>query len=229
MHPNVPPFDLASLTRNTSTAMPRLAALNIKTRRSHSERREEAEQSMLDAAVRIVAERGLENLTLAECGEAAGYSRGLAAHYFGTKEELVTDIATHIVDNYSQRQRADRRTRVGLAGLLESVDFYIESGRGNITTLRAFHAVLGSAVKQTPLSKAIAKLNRHSVESFARTLQSGIDRKEIRHDIETTAQATLILSALRGVMTQWLLDPKQVSLDSIKRELRTNLQRSLAV
>ena len=72
----------------------------IKSRRSHSQRREEAERSMLDAAVKIVAERGLEDLTLAGCGEAAGYSRGLAAHYFGTKEELISAIAQHIVDGY---------------------------------------------------------------------------------------------------------------------------------
>jgi AcrR family transcriptional regulator len=200
----------------------------IKTRRSHLERREEAERSMLDAAVSIVSERGLEDLTLAECGEAAGYSRGLAAHYFGSKEELISAIAQHIVDDYSQRLRADRRTRTGLTGLLESVDFYIDSGRSNVTVLRAFHAVLGSAVKQAPLSKAIADLNRQSVESFARTIKSGMRIGEIRRDIDAIAQATLIISALRGVMTQWLLDPKRVNLSAIKKQLRADLTRSLS-
>ena len=118
---------------------------------------------------------------------------------------------------------------MGLAGLLESVDFYIESGRSNVTTLRAFHAVLGSAVKQTSLSAAIAQLNRHSVESFARTLKSGIERGEIRRDIDASAQAAIIISALRGVMTQWLLDSKRVNLNAIKKELRAGLTRSLSV
>jgi AcrR family transcriptional regulator len=228
MHPKLPPRIDASANSHRRK-LKRMTRTAINTRRSHSERREEAERSMLDAAVKIVAERGLEDLTLAECGEAAGYSRGLAAHYFGSKEELISAIAQHIVDDYSQRLRADRRARVGLVGLLESIDFYLESGRSNVTTLRAFHAVLGSAVKQSPLSAAIAQLNRQSVESFSRTIKSGIERGEIRRDIDAVAQATIIISALRGVMTQWLLDPKRVNLNAIKKQLRADLTRSLSV
>ena len=46
-------------------------------RRSQAQRRDEAERRLLSAAVRLVGERGLERITLAEVGEAAGYSRGL--------------------------------------------------------------------------------------------------------------------------------------------------------
>src|SRR5262252_5626489 len=111
-----------------------------KQRRSHSERREEAEERMLEAAAKIVAERGLENLTLAECGEAAGYSRGLAAHYFDSKAGLLSAIATHIVSEYSFRHRADLPNQVGLAGVLDTIAFYIDSGRAHPMMLRAFHA-----------------------------------------------------------------------------------------
>lgn len=182
---------------------------------------------MVQAAVAIVAERGLENLTLAECGEAAGYSRGLAAHYFDSKDGLISAIASHIVADYSQRQRADRRSSVGISGLLESVSFYIESGRSNLITLRAFHAVLGSALKQAPLSAAIAEVNRNSVDSFARSIRSGIDRGEIRGDIDPEAQAAILISSLRGVMTQWLLDPEHVDIEAIETQLIANLRRSL--
>src|SRR5215831_16758745 len=149
-----------------------------KQRRSHSERREEAEERMLQAAVKIVAERGLESLTLAECGEAAGYSRGLAAHYFDSKVGLLTAIATHIVSDYSGRHRAGTDNLVGLPGLLETIGFYIESGRSNPTVLRAFHAVLGSALTQPPVATAIAELNRNSVAAWAILIREGIERGE---------------------------------------------------
>jgi len=196
-------------------------------RRPHAVRREEAEERMIEAAVRIVADRGLENLTLAECGEAAGYSRGLAPHYFGSKEGLISAIAQHIVDDYAERLRNDRPARVGLAGLLDNVAFYIESGRSNPTQLRAFHAVLGSALKQAPLSESIAQLNRNTVYSFVKMLRSAIERKEIRADVNPIAQATLIIVALRGMMTFWLLDPDNVNLDTLKKEFLANLKRSL--
>jgi AcrR family transcriptional regulator len=44
----------------------------------------------------------------------AGYSRGLAAHYFGSKQTLVADIATHIVADYSRRLRVGSRVRAGI-------------------------------------------------------------------------------------------------------------------
>ena len=200
-----------------------------KVRRSHSERREEAEERMLQAAVKIVAERGLENLTLAECGEAAGYSRGLAAHYFDSKDGLISAIATHIVEDYSYRLRTDGRNRIGLPGLLEAIAYYFESGRTHPLAVRAFHAVLGAALNHPTLANAIAELNRNSVSSFARLLRSGMDRGEIRRNIDADAQAALILASLRGAMTQWLVDPEHIDLDVINKELLGNLRRTLAV
>jgi AcrR family transcriptional regulator len=198
-----------------------------RTRRPHAVRREEAEERMVKAAVQIVASRGLESLTLAECGEAAGYSRGLAPHYFGSKEGLISAIANHIVDEFIVRQSAARPNRIGLAGLLDNVAYYIESGHANVTTLRAFHAVLASALNQSPLTDAIAKLNRNSVYSFTKMIRSGVERGEIRSDLNPRAQATLILTAMRGMLTLWLLDSDHVDLEAIKKEFLGNLRRSL--
>jgi len=183
---------------------------------------------MLDAAVEIVADRGLEELTLAECGEVAGYSRGLAAHYFGSKEELLTAIATHIVEDYTRRLRAGLHTQAGLDGLLDSISFYIESGRSNAKVLRAFHAVLGSALTQSPLAASIAELNRHSIDAFAHPIRVGVKAGTIRRDVDPVAQGALILAGLRGVMTQWLIDPRHVDLDGIKAEFHASLRKALA-
>ncbi|MFZ4685441.1 MAG: TetR family transcriptional regulator, partial [Hyphomonadaceae bacterium] len=58
-------------------------------RQTQAARRETAERAILEAAKRIVAERGLDELTLNEAGEAAGYSRALPAHYFGTRSAML--------------------------------------------------------------------------------------------------------------------------------------------
>jgi AcrR family transcriptional regulator len=199
-----------------------------KIRRTHAERREEAEQRMLDAAVRIVAEHGLEYLTLAECGEAAGYSRGLAAHYFGSKDSLISEIATHIVANYAQRLRGSSGGRKGLDGYLYSIGFYIDNGRNRMLELRAFNAVLGSSLTNPKISGAIADLNRRSVDAFAEGLRICIKQGSVRPDIDPVAEATLALSMLRGLMSQWLIDPQGVDLDAAKAELLESLRRSLS-
>jgi AcrR family transcriptional regulator len=216
-------------TRNTRAAVAASTeADERKTRRTHAERREEAESRMLDAAVRIVAEQGLEHLTLAECGEAAGYSRGLAAHYFGSKDALIAAIAGHIVADYAQRLRGNSGGRRGLDGFLYSIGFYIDSGRSRMLQLKAFHAVLGSSLTQPAVSKAIAELNRQSVASFAHGIRTCIKQGAVRKDVDPIAHATLVLSTLRGLMSQWLIDPRGVDLDAAKADLLEGLRRSLA-
>jgi AcrR family transcriptional regulator len=197
-------------------------------RRPHAQRRDEAERRMIAAAVRIVAERGLDNLTLAECGEAAGYSRGLAAHYFGSKEELNAAIALRIVERYAERQRAAHTEgRSGFEDLCESVAFYLDSGRKDLVSLRAFHAVLGSALQLPALAAAVAALNRRSVDAFAAHIRRGVREGEIRAEVDPALEATLILASLRGITAQMLVDPRRIALTQLKRALLDNLRRCL--
>ena len=179
--------------------------------------------------MQIVAERGLQDLTLAECGQAAGYSRGLAAHYFGSREELIGSIARYIVGEYGRRRTNVRQpaSPPGLEDLLNRVSFYIINSRDSPSHTRAFHAVLGAAFKQAPLAAAIADLNRNSIAGWARPIREGIEAGEIRADVDATLQAALILATVRGVVRQWLLDPA-VDLELIRNELVGNLRRSLA-
>src|SRR5258706_15864354 len=93
-------------------------------RRSQAERRSEAELRLLHAALRIVAEQGLERFTLAEVGEAAGYSRGLPAHYFGSKEGLVGKLAAHIVGGFGRGLVRAEKHEAGLERLLGTVSYY---------------------------------------------------------------------------------------------------------
>ena len=71
--------------------------------RTHAGRRREAETRIVQAAFEIVAQRGVDQLTLAEVGEKAGYSRALPAHYFANREALLAAVAEHAVKNYRKR------------------------------------------------------------------------------------------------------------------------------
>jgi AcrR family transcriptional regulator len=48
--------------------------------------REEVRRALLDAAQRLIAERGPGNVTLREIAEAAGVNFGLVYQYLGTRE-----------------------------------------------------------------------------------------------------------------------------------------------
>src|ERR1700760_1516094 len=61
-------------------------------RRTQQERREETERKVVAAATALIAEHGSRALTLAEVGEAAGYSRGIVSHHFGSRENLLRAV-----------------------------------------------------------------------------------------------------------------------------------------
>src|SRR5690242_14104362 len=135
-------------------------------RRSHESRRSEAERKLFDAAVRMVAADGLERFTLADVGEAAGYSRGLPAHYFGSKEGLVTALANRIVGGFGIGLVRVETHPPGLDRLLGTVAFYFDSALRDPETTRALLAILGAAITDKSLRKKIAALNARSAEAL---------------------------------------------------------------
>jgi AcrR family transcriptional regulator len=196
--------------------------------RTQAERRETAQRRIVDAAIAIVASRGLDELTLAEAGEAAGYSRGLAAHYFGSREALIAQIAEQIVARYRLALRATAAGRAGLAGVLANIRTYIDGARQAPKIARALHIVLGAAISKPALAPAIAKLNREVTRSLAEQIAVGIARGEIGKDVDPEAQAALILAGLRGVVALWLVNPRGVDLRRVTAEFATSLERRLA-
>jgi TetR/AcrR family transcriptional repressor of bet genes len=55
-------------------------------------------ESLMSAAVKVVAEHGIENTTIVKICEAANVSRGLANHYFDSKEDLLLKAYERLLD-----------------------------------------------------------------------------------------------------------------------------------
>ncbi|NNM00423.1 MAG: TetR/AcrR family transcriptional regulator, partial [Gammaproteobacteria bacterium] len=71
---------------------------------------------MLDAAVKLIYERGTHNTTLKDIGELAGYSRGLASSRFGSKEVLFLEL----LKKFNRRWKEESTAAVGLHSGLEA-------------------------------------------------------------------------------------------------------------
>ncbi|MDX9999536.1 MAG: TetR/AcrR family transcriptional regulator [Phenylobacterium sp.] len=197
--------------------------------RTQAQRRAEAEQRILQAAVEIIAERGVDQLTLAEAGEAAGYSRALPAHYFGSREDLIRAVADHLVQGYRRRMEEGPPgglTASGLEALIARIAYYIDDNRRSVSRLRAFHEVLNAALNRPALAPAIAQLDQESAAGFVHHIRAAIRRGEISPDVDPEAQGVLILATLRGVMRQWLIAPDRIDLDRIRAEFIAGLRRN---
>lgn len=199
-----------------------------KARPTQAERRETAEHAILEAAKTIVAEKGIEALTLHGAGEVAGYSRALPGHYFGTKDAMVAALVDYLLDSYAVRVREMVRPSDGLDALCDRVAFYIDDGLRDPVTFRAFISILSTGARTSELAQIVARLTRDSIDGIASLIKRARDKGEIRADARPRAEASIIIASMRGVMFQWLINPDHVSLSRVRECLIANIRRSLA-
>jgi AcrR family transcriptional regulator len=174
-------------------------------RRTQAARREEAEGRLVQAALKLLAERGYDGFTMAEVGEAAGYSRGLPAHYFGRKDDLLALVAQHTVESYNAAVARVPAAEPGLPRIAALVRRYVRSGGGPAT--RALGLLFSKAMIRPSLEPTISRLNDKGLEGIRRELEAGIAAGNIRADANIVAQARLIFSFLRGQLYFAALDP----------------------
>lgn len=177
--------------------------------------------------MRLVAERGLERTTLSDVGEAAGYSRGLPAHYFGGKSGLIVTLAAHLVDLFGRALDRTEHHGPGLERLLGSAAFYFDAAGKDHTKTRALFVLLGEGLSNALVTDRLAELNARSARGFEVNLRAAITAGEIRPDIDPRSQSILILASLRGAVGQWLLAPGSIDLAALRDEFVASLRRSL--
>jgi len=192
--------------------------------RTQPERRAETERRVLEAAVRLIAERGSRSVSIADIGHAAGYSRGIVTHQFGTKEDLLRAIVDH-----AQRVFAIASESGGLEELLEFVGQYLRRLHEAAPVGQAFLLLWAEAAAGEPVLKPLfVERDRSFRKVVAAHIRRGIAEGSIRADVDANGTATVILAVLRGVGLHSMLDPRAVShravsaaaLDTIRHALQ---------
>lgn len=78
-------------------------------RRTQAERSGDTRRRILDAAVKLLGERGYAGLRTAEVAAAAGVSKGAQTHHFPAKDDLVVAVVEHVFARASEQARTRAR------------------------------------------------------------------------------------------------------------------------
>ncbi|HEX9411676.1 MAG TPA: helix-turn-helix domain-containing protein, partial [Actinomycetota bacterium] len=66
-------------------------------------------QEILDAAARVITERGLAETRISDVADAAGVSPGLILYYFDSKDRLLAEALTYANDDFFVRMSREIR------------------------------------------------------------------------------------------------------------------------
>ena len=200
-----------------------------RTRRTQAERRAASEGRLLEAAATLVATRGTARASLTDIAATAGCSRGLPTYLFGSKEGLLLALADYLVERFRTRLfEPALEQRQGLPALLIWLRVYVHGLRGPELQVRAACVLLGEALGSEPaFLPAINRLHRNVRAMVEHYLREGIERGEVRCDIDPRAHAALLIGTLRGVSLLAVTDPDSLDLDALAAELVSATERSL--
>lgn len=198
----------------------------IAPRRTQRERREMTVQRVVDAAMELIAAGGSRTLTLAEVGRAAGYSRGIVTHHFGTKEALIQELAQTAQAKFT----FDEPDLHGLDRLVARVQAYLRSLRTHQPAGQAFLLMWAEAVASEPALRPIfVERDQFFREEITKDIREGIDNGSIRPEVDPVAMSLIIVGNVRGMGLQLMLTPPDAPSDTIEAQVSDFLRRGLGL
>jgi AcrR family transcriptional regulator len=154
---------------------------------------EERRAQLIDTALGVFAEKGVEGATLKELSAAAGVAQGLLYHYFRSKEDLLhAALERHDFLPELRRIASPDRDR-------PAREVLVEVGAGFAAMLRERRPLLQVMLREAPTNPAVAeraeRARREGVRLLRQYLESRVAAGELRpHD--TAATARLLLYAV---------------------------------
>ncbi|MFF3073767.1 TetR/AcrR family transcriptional regulator [Kitasatospora sp. NPDC057904] len=187
---------------------PDAASPGTPSRRTQAERRAQAEAALIAAAARLIAQHGSAGVTLARVGEEAGFSRGLASHYFGSKAALLARLQEEAL---AEAMAAAAPERSGAGAVDELCGFArgcLEGVRKPTDLGRAF-VVLGAEALAgaSELTAAVAELDARTRAWVADVVRHGVAGGEVRAALDPGAFALAMVGLVKGLVVQGATDP----------------------
>ena len=196
--------------------------------RTQDQRRIEAEHRLVQAAAELVGEIGPSRVTLANVGERAGYSRGLATHHFGSKGALMQRLVDAVTSQFRDAMFEESPSDSPIDQLRRLIDFYFRVVSDLQPVNRARLVLWADAVAgpSEDVRPQMISADRGFREEIEKRVQLAVTADEVRADVDPHGLATVIIAMLRGVALQRLLDD-QVDLDTARKEIEQLLTARL--
>ncbi len=174
-------------------------------------------EKIIQAASRLIRERGIDNTTLADIAVAAEISKGTLYYYYSTKGDLIFDIADRHMNNLTDR-----------------IFRWLESSGTDVPPRRVFRMVMDTVMHSRSrgqmhvylIQEALTEnpsLRRRFVEEYKRwrtILEQGLARV-YGESGEYATMARVLLATIDGLIVQRLLGVEQLPIDQIAEYFET--------
>jgi AcrR family transcriptional regulator len=171
-------------------------------------------QEILDAAARVITERGLADTRISDVAEEAGVSPGLILYYFESKDRLLSEALTYANDQFFLRMsREIRRIPSAKEQLRRLVDLSVPGYLpefGKLDEWALWMEVWVRALRDPQMAKDREILDQRWRQSIADIVRAGQASGEFGPG-NADEIALLLASLMDGLAIQVVMNDSQVS------------------
>jgi AcrR family transcriptional regulator len=172
-------------------------------------------EQIIEAAVAIIAEQGLQNLSLSEIEQRAGMSRGQLTYYFPAKEAILLAVFDRLIELMHQRiQAGEGGANPCVAGgtAWERLQHFLTFALLTPPRVPEFHSLQYTFLSQighredfrARLANLYEEWRGHMAKDFARELPAAAPGRSV----SPRTLATFMQALLHGLAMQRAADPE---------------------
>lgn len=197
----------------------------------HGEVGRRRREQVIEAAVAIIAEEGIQNLSLSAIENRTSMSRGQLTYYFPAKEDILLAVFDRTIEVMTRRRAEEDPARVGcplaVAGWERMVAF-LTSFVSNPPEIPEFHALQYTFLSQVghrdDFRDRLANLYEHWRSFAVADLADSVAAlPPDRGSVSARTLASFVQAVLHGLAMQRVADPSAYDRDEMRQLVLTML------
>ncbi len=177
--------------------------------------REQSARHLLETALDEFAKRGYHASSMADIAKKAGVSKGLAYHYFVSKEAILVELADRRLREWLPLAEGLESIKNPIKRLTFLVNFVLKELRENTPLLRFYNNLYLSEEGILAIEKAMEKYK----DKFERLFRA---ERQLFSDLgyeNPEMESLYFRSLLQGISLEYMLDPNNYPLDRMEKYL----------
>lgn len=181
-------------------------------------------RQIVDAAIRVMAERGWNDTSIDEITREAGVSRGLVSYHFKDKADLLSGVLARCQEAFNKAiAQAAAASDDRVEQMRITIRAAIEYTRTDPAIYEVFLHFTANGRANPELGEQIRNLYAGFRKASAAAIRRGQAEGVFRNDIDPMAAAARQNGAITGFALQWLLDPESFPFDDAAQQIEEML------
>jgi TetR/AcrR family fatty acid metabolism transcriptional regulator len=169
---------------------------------ARAERQADRRRQILEAAVKVFADKGFHASRVGDVAEEAGIAYGLVYHYFASKEDLLETIFRTTWTEMLARVREVEEAGVPASEAVRQVTaLLLRTWRRDPDLVRV---LVREVTRNQHVQQEIEEI-AEAMQALERIVRRGQDTGEFRTDLDARLAAVVFYGALEEVLSSWVL------------------------